>query len=48
MISDFFALIKEFLPLIIVSVILWTANRLLLRRKVKLNPETVLTKQKRN
>ena len=49
MIADLFAAIKEFLPLIIsliiVLFVLWLANRLLLKRKVKLNPETVLTRQ---
>jgi len=49
MIADFFNLIKEYIPLIISLVIvlfvLWLANKLLLGRKVKLNPEAVLTRQ---
>lgn len=49
MTADFFGLIKDFLPLsislIVVLFLLWLANRLLLQRKVKLNPETILTRQ---
>lgn len=49
MIADFFNSISEYIPfiiaLVIVLFILWMVNKLLLERKVKLNPEAILTRQ---